>query len=285
MNKAKPVRVAVFDLYNGEVNQGMRCIQDQLFELDCKFEEVPVVYDIFESRLKGDIPDDSYDIYISSGGPGSPFDDEGKSWETEYFKRVEKNWEHNLKGTGSKKYMFFICHSFQIMARVFNLGDVVQRRKKSFGILPFDITEHGASDVVFGNLPNPFYGADFRSWQVINPNEKAFSDLGAKILSIENSEIVKHHTKAMMAIRLSNEFLGTQFHPEADPASMYYHFRQEERKEMVVAEYGEKKYYQMIYQLERPENITLTRKTVLPTFLSKAIQELRPEHAKQLYFY
>lgn len=273
---SKKIKIAVIDLYNGEPNQGMRCIQDHLYEVDTLFEDVPQEYTIFDSRLKGDVPGLDHDIYISSGGPGSPFEDSGRKWETDYFKLLDSIYNHNQRSE-EKKHVFFICHSFQMMARFFELGDVVQREKKSFGIIPFARTADGKQDPIFSHLTDPFYGADFRGWQVIHPSKAKLDELGAKVLAMETEPAAIYVEPAMMAIRISDEIIGTQFHPEADPPSMYYHFRQPERKVQVVEQYGEKAYYDMIDQLENPVNINLTKRTVLPGFLHNAIETLRKD--------
>jgi len=78
----------------------------------------------------------------------------------------------------------------------------------------------------------------------------------------------------LAAVRISDEIVGTQFHPEADPDSMLYHFKQDERKQQVVEKYGEERYFEMIRILERPDTIKKTRKTVIPSFLNNAIDEL-----------
>lgn len=271
------LKVAVIDLYDNEANQGMRCIQDILNETDCNFPEIPIDYKIYDSRYKNEVPDDSYDIYISSGGPGSPFEGEGKVWEKDYFNLMDKIWANNKNSSNSKKHLFFICHSFQIMARYFKFGEVIPRNSKSFGVMPVHKTEQGENDPILKGLPDPFFAADFRDWQVVQPNEKVLNELGAKIICLEKERPHVEFERALMGIRISDEIVGTQFHPEADPASMYYHFRKPERKEQVVSKYGEEKYFEMLNLLEKPDSIPLTRKTVLPGFLSNAVKLLRPE--------
>lgn len=271
------LKVAVIDLYDNEANQGMRCIQDILNETDCNFPEIPIDYKIYDSRYKNEVPDDSYDIYISSGGPGSPFEGEGKAWEKDYFNLMDKIWANNKNSSNSKKHLFFICHSFQIMARYFKFGEVIPRNSKSFGVMPIHKTEQGENDPILNGLPDPFFAADFRDWQVVQPNEKVLNELGAKIICLEKERPHVEFERALMGIRISDEIVGTQFHPEADPASMYYHFRKPERKEQVVSKYGEEKYFEMLNLLEKPDSIPLTRKTVLPGFLSNAVKLLRPE--------
>ena len=80
--------------------------------------------------------------------------------------------------------------------------------------------------------------------------------------------------KALMAVRISDEIFGTQYHPEADPDSMLVHFRQPERQQQVIAEYGEERYHAMIEQLDRPDTIRITRSLVLPGFLLNAVDKL-----------
>jgi homoserine O-succinyltransferase/O-acetyltransferase len=84
------LRVAILDLYEGRPNEGMRCIQQILQEYS-RAKGLPVVTKIFDVRLKEELPDLSYDIYLSSGGPGSPLETEGVSWDNKYM-----DWLYNL---------------------------------------------------------------------------------------------------------------------------------------------------------------------------------------------
>ncbi|NWF49208.1 MAG: GMP synthase [Ignavibacteriaceae bacterium] len=275
MRKEKAnIKVSVIDLYNNERNEGMRCIKEIVTDTGKRRDDVQITYDVFETRYKGDIPDLSSDIFISSGGPGSPFEGVGTKWEKDYFNLLDSLWTHNQNQNSTKKYIFFICHSFQMMGRFFKFAEVNQRYEKSFGVIPFIKTEEGAVDPTLKNLTNPFYAADFRTFQVINPDEKVLKELGIKILSLETAEEIGERTPAIMACRISNEIVGTQFHPEADPESMIFHLKQNERKKHVIDKYGETRYYEMIEWLEHPQKIKLTRKTVLPAFLNQAIDEL-----------
>ena len=71
-----------------------------------------------------------------------------------------------------KKHVFFICHSFQMAMQHYGLAQVVRRKSKSFGTFPCHMTDAGAREKLFDGLPNPFHIADFRDWQVIQPNLK-----------------------------------------------------------------------------------------------------------------
>ena len=264
-------------MYDNEPNQGMRCIMDILNAMDCKEEDIPIEYKKYDTRSDCEVPGLEYDVYISSGGPGSPFDGEGKEWEKNYFNLLDDIMHNNSTPEAGKKYVFFICHSFQLMTRYYNFAEIIKRENRAFGIFPVYKTTQGEQDPLFAPLPNPFAAADFREWQVLHPNKDVFNDLGAKLLCVERIREKYPDKRALMAVRISDEIVGTQFHPEADPPSMFHHFRQEERKKQVIEEFDEKTYHDMISHLENPDNITLTKNTILPNFLSNAIGKLRLE--------
>jgi homoserine O-succinyltransferase/O-acetyltransferase len=268
------IKIATIDLYNNERNEGMRCIKEIVSEAQIRNNETEITYEVFDTRFKGEVPGLDYDIFISSGGPGSPFEGEGTKWEKDYFNLIQKIWDYNQNNKERKKYLFFICHSFQMMGRFFRFGTVNQRHSKSFGVMPFTLREEGKSDPILKELSNPFYAADIRQFQVVDPDKKIIDELGAKILSYEIVDDAENAQPALAAVRISDEIVGTQFHPEADPDSMLYHFKQDERKKQVVEKYGEERYFEMIKILERPDTIKKTRKTVIPSFLNKAIDEL-----------
>jgi len=272
--KRNKINIATIDLYNNERNEGMRCIKEIVEEAKSRNEVNEISYKVFDTRFKDEMPGIENDIFISSGGPGSPFEGEGTKWEKDYFNLIQKIWDHNQNNPDRKKYIFFICHSFQMMGRFFKFGTVNQRHSKSFGVMPFTITEDGKSDTILNGLSNPFYAADIRQFQVVDPNKKVLKELGAKILSYEIVDDNEKAQPALAAVRISNEIVGTQFHPEADADSMLYHFKQDERKKQVVDKYGEERYNEMIKILERPDTIRKTRSKVIPSFLNNAINEL-----------
>jgi homoserine O-succinyltransferase len=267
------VNIALLDLYNNEPNLGIGNIVEILVNLHTKFNNAVVDYKIYNVRGKDEVPSADYDIYISSGGPGSPFDGIGKSWEAKYFSLIDEIWNHNQQ-SDNKKYVFFICHSFQMMARYFEFAEVNKRHSRSFGIFPVYKTPIANKDDIFCHLPEPFYAADFRSWQVVQPDEAVIKELGMEILALEKVRPYVDYERAIMAAKIGNEFFGVQFHPEADPEGMKYHYRQESRRKKIITDVGEQKYEQMMEQLEDPEKVALTYHTVLPGYLEMVITAL-----------
>lgn len=278
----QPIRVALLDLYDGEQNQGIRAISELLIAHDGKLHNRPLEFDHFETRLQNELPDLSYDIYLSSGGPGSPFDGEGHAWENAYFRWVDQLWQHNLEAhqngdPAAARHALFICHSFQLMCRHFKLGSVKKRKSQSFGIFKVHQSEAGLTDPLFAGLKNPFYAADFRNWQVIEPNDNKIERLGARIIAHEK---IRDHVKlerAIMGIRLSPEIVGVQFHPEADPTGMLVHFQKKERREAIIAKHGIEKYEQIIERLKDPSYLAHTYETIIPNFLQQAADQFCAE--------
>jgi len=88
------LRIAILDLYEGRPNQGMRCIR-QIIQEWSEFHSIETSFDEFEVRQHLQVPDLSYDIYISSGGPGSPLESMGSDWEAAYFGWLAKVDEAN----------------------------------------------------------------------------------------------------------------------------------------------------------------------------------------------
>jgi len=273
MDKQK-IKITTIDLYDNERNEGMRCIREIIADVQNKFKDVRLTYNVYETRYKGDVPNLDYDIYISSGGPGSPFNGEGTQWEKNYFNLIDAIYNFNKNYNDKKKYIFFICHSFQMMARFFEFGEVSKRDWKSLGVMPFTKTKEGENDPILKELSNPFYAADIRQYQVTNPNKKNIEELGAKILSFEIVDDIPGKNSAIAVVRISSEIAGTQFHPEADPESMLYHFNKPEEKKQIIGTYGKQKYHRMIEILQEPNAIKLTRNTIIPNFLNQAIDKL-----------
>lgn len=269
------IKVAILDLYAGAPNQGMRCIRD-ILKSYADENQVNLTWDEFDVRIKHETPGLDYDIYISSGGPGSPLESEGSEWERYYFhwlSQVEK-WNAN-PARMVKKYVFFICHSFQLVCRHHRIANVSKRKSTAFGVFPVHILPDGNDDPVFAGLHDPFYAVDSRDYQVLQPHHNKIKQLGAKVLCIEKDRPHVPLERAVMGIRFSDYMIGTQFHPEADPHGMSIHLQTEEKKKVVVETHGLEKWESMITQLNDPDKILWTYSHIIPNFLNEAVGHLQ----------
>jgi len=263
------LKIAVLDMNNNLPNQGMRCIL-QIIRNFQERDHVDLVYDIFNVRGSDELPDLSYDVYISSGGPGSPLASD-EAWEPRFFQLIDDLFDWNERNT-RKKFVFLICHSFQLVVRHLELGLLSKRRSTSFGIFPMHKEADGLTDPMLKGLPDPFYAVDSRDYQITKPNKSRLRTFGASILCREKIRPHVPLDRAIMAIRFSDEVMGTQFHPEADNQGMLLHMKTDERRKQIVKLFGQRKYDDMVDYLQDPNKIALTESVILPGFLRRALQ-------------
>ena len=274
MSEKRSIRVAILDLYEGIENQGMRCIRAILNQYS-ESNHLELVWDEFEVRLQQQLPDLSYDIYISSGGPGSPLESEYSEWEAKYFQWLSDVELFNNKPSNiEKKYVLFICHSFQLACRHYEIAKVEKRRSTAFGVFPVHMLEQEKEEPIFAGLQDPFYAVDSRDYQVIQPNRQRLRQMGATILCIEKDRPHIPLERAVMAIRFNDYMIGTQFHPEADAVGMTMYLQRDDKKKTVIENHGFEKWESMISHLNDPDKILWTYSHIIPNFLSDSIGQL-----------
>ncbi len=274
MTDRKTIRLAILDLYDGQPNEGMRCIR-QLLKQYADENGVTIVRDEFDVRQKSQLPDLSYDVYISSGGPGSPLDSMNSPWEQLYFQWLKKLEQCNNDDSNyPKKQVLFICHSFQLACRYFRIAKVSKRRSTAFGVFPVHRLEEGRDEPVFAGLQDPFYAVDSRDYQVVEPDHRRVQELGATLLAIEKERPHIPLERAIMAIRFNENMIGTQFHPEADAIGMSMYLQRQDKKETVIENHGYEKWQSMIDHLNDPDKILYTYSHVIPNFMNQSVDQL-----------
>lgn len=271
-----PVQIAILDLYDGHANEGMRCIHQIIDEWSDSM-GLDVVKKVFDVRQKNEVPDNSFDVYISSGGPGDPLSSRYEDWDISWCRWVNEmeRWNNN-PANAQKKHVFFICHSFQLASRYFNAGLVCKRRSTAFGVFPVHMLEAGKREEVFDGLKDPFYAVDSRDYQVIQPNHALLRDSGGQILCIEKMRAHVPYERAVMGIRFNPFMIGTQFHPEADAIGMSMYLRRDDKRKTIIENHGEDKLNSMLSHLEDPDKILWTYSHILPNFLNQAVGDLCP---------
>ena len=266
------VKIAILDMYNNAANEGMRCIR-QLLQRTEQDSGLTFQVDVFNVRANNEVPGLDYDIYISSGGPGSPLPSP-EPWEPLYFGFIDALFAYN-KLAERKKHLLLICHSFQLVSRHLGLGEVGKRKSTSFGVLPVHLTAAGQADPIFARLPEHFYAVDSRDYPLTDLHPERLAELSIEVLCLEKERPHVPLARAIMALRFSPEVVGTQFHPEADGEGMLRYMRTDERKQQVITAYGEEKYDEMVRLLATPGTIDVTEDTIVPTFLQRALAAVR----------
>jgi homoserine O-succinyltransferase len=278
-SEKQQVRIAILDLYEGKANQGMRCIHEIVAEWK-ENQQFEVESQVFDVRSKNELPDTSFDIYISSGGPGDPLQSRFEDWDIAWCRWLDsmERWNNNPSNQ-QKKHVFFICHSFQLASRYFNVGFISKRKSTAFGVFPIHMLDGGKDEPVFDGLLDPFYGVDSRDYQVIQPNHNLLAEMGAEVLCIEKARPHVPYERAVMGIRFNEFMIGTQFHPEADAVGMSMHLQTEEKRKTVIESYGEDKLINMLDHLDDPDKIVWTHSHILPNFLKQAALQFELQEA------
>lgn len=266
--RKKSITIALLDMYNGQPNQGMRCIIDIINRF------TPFIsFKIFDVRGKCELPEiDQFDIYISTGGPGNPLEGDG-NWDVKYYAFIDAIVKWNNDNT-IKKHVLFICHSYQMACSHFGLAEITKRKDTSFGVMTIHKSKDGSTDLLFEGLADPFYAIDSRDYQVVQPKLSVFAKKGAKILSLEKIRDHVQYERAIMAVRFTDHLVGTQFHPEADPISFLSQLRNKEIKEKIRKMKGKRKFRNMLEDLVDDDKIYRTNEILIPNFLRSAITDL-----------
>ena len=268
----KKIRLALLDMNNNHANQGMRNITEIAHTFQQNSDE-NVEIEVFDVRYNNEMPRvQDFDIFISSGGPGDPHR-QGHAWEQPYADFLNEVWDHNKNNT-ERKFLFLICHSFQLASIHWQLGNICKRKSYSFGVMPIHKNYQGEEDFLLKGLPEPFYGVDSRAYQFIEPNLRKMEELGMRIVALEKVRPHIHLERAVMAIRFSDEIFGTQFHPEANPEGMIKSLEIAQNREAMIESYGMEKYLETVDRMNDPDKILLTQAQILPRFLEHAVKEI-----------
>src|SRR5689334_111266 len=98
----RPLSICVIDMNNGHVNQAMRCFRTIVARF---FERVARANPGLETKLVEVSPRDTHnpiprdvDIYIGSGGPGSPYDGDEDPWFGDFARFADSMVEASKSG-------------------------------------------------------------------------------------------------------------------------------------------------------------------------------------------
>lgn len=255
------LNIAIIDMYDGNTNVGMDCIQLVLAHWS-KDRNRSIEHQIFKLRDYCEIPHGGFDAYISTGGPGSPVDSKNEPWDTLYTEWLDEM-------VALKKPVFLICHSFQIACRHFNLGKITLRKSRQVGILPVHPIEYND---LFEGLEDPFYVLESRLYQITEPNDELINSMGARITALEKIRPQVPLDRAIMGIQFNEHMSGVQFHPEGEYHILLDYFKEEKIKTSIMEEFGIEKWDRMIEHLNDPKKIKSTFHAIIPNFLDSALK-------------
>lgn len=252
------INLCIIDMNNGLENQAIKSFRKIVDEFSIWLLEQNRKLKIYSQEISirnqdvDNIPD--ADIYLSTGGPGSPWDGKNLSWEKKYFELLDciKN--------NSNKSILGICHSFQLMSRWSGRGDVRLRPQgKKFGIMPVYVTTEGEKSSLFKNFSDRLFAFEHRDWEVVNYH-------GPGILARESRDGVSKG-EAILGMEFESNIHGVQFHPEAESEGILFWLSKPDKKQEIIDVYGEELFESMIKNLNREDRVIHTRNLFIPQWL------------------
>lgn len=261
------LRLCLVDMNADATNRGARNLRDIFtrFVDDVTSRNPRLACVVFEIAPRRDgaasIPLD-FDLYVCSGGPGSPLAIESAPWGPgfcELLSRVRAS-----KGSeGGGQRLLAICYSFELVVHALGLGRVERRATSLRGVWPVTSTAEGVAHPLLEPLASPFATLDAREWQVGQ---------------VEHATVLAHtmpphgEEATVAAIDLEGVIEAVQFHPEAVPGEVSDWLDTPEASFALTAAYGESAYRQM--RVLASDGLNATHAHVVPGWLRRGFNAL-----------
>lgn len=277
---ARPFRLCVVDMNDGHVNQAMRCfrsIATRFFSrvthanpgVECQLVEVQ------PRNTEDDIPKDC-DLYLSSGGPGSPFDGDGKAWVPRYYKFLDDVVDAAEDGGPAQRALFAVCYSFEMVVRHFKVAEMVPRSERKFGVMPVYMTGEGQEHPLLQPFADRLFAFEHRNWEAVDLDTRKLAALGGQLLARESRDGISKG-RAVLGLDVTSGIEGVQFHPEADRAGVVSWVSRPDQAAAFKATYGEATYQAMLKTLDDPRRLARTFALVIPGWLARKFNLAAPE--------
>ncbi|MBI2393283.1 MAG: hypothetical protein HYV09_27110 [Deltaproteobacteria bacterium] len=266
------LRVGVVDMNAGHQNQAIRCIGvlfDQLVaRVKAQNPGLPVERVHVSPRDKAERPPKDCDLYICSGGPGSPYDGDGQAWVDDFSEFLDDVVDDNAAHGGRGKASLSVCYSYEMAVRHFAVAEVAPRASRKFGVMPIYTTEEGQRHSLLAPFGDRLFAFEHRNWEAIGLDESALGRHGGKLLARESRDGVSKG-QALMAFDFAPGVEGVQFHPEADrPGVMAWVARPDQAEAFKLA-YGITTYERMLKTLDNPQRLARTFALLIPGWMAR----------------
>lgn len=200
-------KITLISMYDGTPTLGLFALKD-LIE---KSGHLVSVVDVRQGEALPFL--DSFDVLLSSGGPGDPT--ELGMWGQAYADLIDSIRVHNQTHPDQPKRAFLICHSFQVMSHYWGLGQLVKRDVTLWGIQPQRAGKL-PDDVVPVFATDDFYALESRFYQVqpTHDMQQKCDELGVVIAARDDAgALTAWQTR-------DGHIAATQFHPEGREADV-----------------------------------------------------------------
>lgn len=271
------LRLCLADMNNGHPNQASRCFRvlvDGFFsKVKAKNPQLSTSYLVVQPRNLHELPPDDCDLYLSSGGPGGPFDHDGEPWLAGYRAWLDRVVERNLKEGPSAPGLFGVCYTFELLIEHFGVAHMAERSRRKFGVMPVYMTPEGSAHTLTGIFGDRLFAFEHRNWEAIDLDERRLRELGGTLLAQESRDGVSKG-RALLALDFAPGVEGTQFHPEADKPGVVAWLRKREQAEAFIEAYGAVTYERMLRTLDNPKRLARTFTSLIPGWLTRRFNHL-----------
>lgn len=266
------LRVGVIDMNAGHQNQAIRCIGVLVDQLASRVRAANPGLEIervhVSPRDKGEIPPTDCHLYISSGGPGSPYDGDGQTWVDDYSEFLDGVVDDNEAHNGRGRAVLAVCYSFEMAVRHFDVAEVAPRATRKFGVMPIYTTGDGQEHPLLAAFGDRLFAFEHRNWEAINLDESTLKKFNGRLLARESRDGVSKG-EALMAFDFAPGIEGVQFHPEADrPGVMAWVARPDQAEAFKLA-YGITTYERMLKTLDNPQRLARTFALLIPGWMTR----------------
>ncbi len=273
----REVSICLVDMNAGHVNQAMRCfrgIMTAFFDrvraanpgLACRLVEV-------SPRDTGNLIPRDCDVYIGSGGPGSPYDGDKEPWYGEFLSFMDWLYREAERADEHQKGLFGVCYTFELLVRHFDVAEVSTRDSRKFGVMPIYTTSYGQKHPLLSSFRDRLFAFEHRNWEAVETKSAKLEALGGGLLAMESRD---GHSKGrgLLGFDFGRGVEGVQFHPEADRAGVMSWVARPEQAAAFRATYGEDTYQAMLRTLDDPNRLARTFALVIPGYLQRRFNAL-----------
>lgn len=272
------LRICLVDMNNGVANQAMRCFRRVLDRFEQRVHRANPSVELHRHEVQprnlGELPSDPYDLVLSTGGPGSPFDGLDDPWGVGYRKYLDQVHAQNQKTPDTATRMLAVCHSFELAVIHFGVAAMTKRETLRFGLMPAYTTSIGREIDYYKPFADRLFTWEHRWWQAVDINHDRLRELGGAMLAHESREQGPDKGPAALAFRFAPGIDGTQFHPEADLPGVMAWVTIQEHADKFKEHYGEDLYGRMIKSLNDPLRLARTFALFIPGWLTSRFNEI-----------
>jgi GMP synthase-like glutamine amidotransferase len=208
------------------------------------------------------------ELYIASGGPGSPDDACNAAWAEDFGSRLDGVIDSAQRGGSGHQALFAICYSFELVVRHFGFARVAKRPMRKFGVAPVYPTFEGRHHPLFSAFGDRLFALEYRSWEVVDLDETRLRQLGGTLLARESRDGASEG-RGLLAFDVASGIEAVQFHPEADPCGVLHWITQQAWAATLEATYGRLAYAKMLRAIRDPLRLPHTYAKMLPGWLMR----------------